>query len=636
MAWPPWRIITTLSEADKQARRHVLDRYALYAQLSALVPVAALLLFRLVRWWATRSSRAGGYDAVPSSPVLKERRNSGGVFAAAAWGARGRRRVGWWLGEDVKAMGMLLGQRDRRFALWVPRGEARLTGEQNGLLVFRGRLGFCCFVCWRPAKVSLSPSCTSRINSNLTLADYMHLTKRFGSIAISQWPMQYLLALKSLNPVAYLLGSSHEQVNRWHRVLARITTTLLCLHAAFYLNFFIRVGRLDLLGRPVVVAGIMAFLGLNLLVTTALRPVRRYSYRLFFMIHVVAGVVIPLQLLFHAAPARVYLLECLGVFVLDLVSRKIDTVTGQATVESIPGTNLVRISASIPHTKVNRFRAQPGSHIYLSLPAAARKSMSAASASHLLFEFLFNPFTVASVDERSGDLTLVARHCGGPMTAALGRLAAAARSTAANRADEEKIPLFIEGPYGAASRLSRLCSDFDRILLVAGGVGATFTVPLYRAITSENPGAKVEMVWAIRGAGDATWAVTGADAQSLLKDDNIHIFITGAVVDPEGPDHLRKKTATQRRAESSGGGDGEVEMSAMYRDRRRGRYTSQHNRKRPDLKEIVDDLFKHGQEERVAVLVCGPNEMARELREHVGFWVRKGRTVWFHKEGFGF
>lgn len=408
---------------------------------------------------------------------------------------------------------------------------------------------------------------------------------------------------------------------------------------AFYWGFFILKDRLDRLEDPVVIAGILAFTSLNILISTALRPVRRYSYRLFFIIHLVLGITIPFMLMIHATPGRIFLLEALGVFFLDLASRRLDTATGNATVETIPGTNLVKISASIPQSKVNRFRGNPGSHIYLSVPAAARKSMSAASASHLLFEFLFNPFTVAEVSEKNGDLTLIARHCGGPMTAALGRFAGAAKPNNADSTDEEKIPLSIEGPYGAASRFPQLCTEFDRILLVAGGVGATFTLPLYRSIVSENPGAKVEMVWAIRSAGDATWAVTGKEAQTLLKDDNIHIFITGDIVDPEGTESLRQNRTAEQTANGSGAGDdgeGEVEMNAMFRDRRRGRYTAQHNRKRPDLKKIVDDLFKHGREERVAVLVCGPSEMARELREHVGVWVRKGRSVWWHKEGFGF
>ncbi|KAK4154405.1 Ferric/cupric reductase transmembrane component 2 [Chaetomidium leptoderma] len=597
MAWLNYHFID-LSTAEKQARRQTLDQYALYAQLSALIPVAAVLLYRLAKR-ATNSgaSSNGRYAAVPSSPVLKERRNSNGW----TWSSR-TRRAQWWLGEDVVVAGTVRGQRDQ----WLV-----------GIL-------------WTAWLLLLSVSETGE--------DYLHLTKRLGLVAVSQWPLQYLLALKSLNPVAYLLRSSHERVNRWHRVLARITTTLLYLHAALYLNFFVQRDRLDRLVDPVVFAGVVAFLGLNLLVTTALRRVRRFSYRLFFIIHLVGAIIIPLMIIVHAAPARAFLFEALGVFLVDLVSRKMDTVTGNATMETIPGTNLVKISASIPQAKVNRFRAHPGSHIYLSIPDAARKSMSSASISHLLFEFLFNPFTVAAVDQNSGDLTLVARHCGGPMTAALGRLAGVAKnnsSSSRNGAGVDKIPLSIEGPYGAAGRFPQLGTDFDRILLVAGGVGATFTLPLYRSIVNENPGARVEMVWALRGAGDATWAMTGTEAQALLRDDNIHLFVTGDTVDPQGLDRRTNGQAEGSRVGRDEGGQ-QVELSALYRDRRRDRYTSQHSRKRPDLKNIVDDLFKYGPEERVAVLVCGPNEMARELREHVGVWVKRGRPVWYHKEGFGF
>ncbi|KAK3899556.1 Ferric/cupric reductase transmembrane component 2 [Staphylotrichum tortipilum] len=589
MAWPNYHFID-LSGDEKHARRQTLDKYALYAQLSALAPVAVLLLYRLARRAVSAGASGGSggargdYAAVPSSPVLKERRSSN----AGAWAARSR-RARWWLGEDVVAAGMVLGQRDQ----WIV-----------GILWTAWLLLLCVLE---------------------TGEDYLHLTKRIGLVAVSQWPLQYLHSLKSLNPTAYLLRSSHEQVNRWHRVLARITTFLLCLHATLYLNFFVQRDRLDRLVAPVVLVGVLAFCGLNLMVSTALRPVRRYSYRLFFIIHLVLGIVIPIMILLHAAPAKAFLLEALGVFFLDLVCRKMDTVTGKATLETIPGTNLIKISASIPQSKVNRFRAHPGSHIYLSIPAAARNAMSATSISHLLFEFLFNPFTVAAIDEETGDLTLVARHSGGPMTAALGRLAGTAKPNRnANSSDEDKIPLSIEGPYGAAARFPHLCTDFDRVLLIAGGVGATFTFPLYRSITSENPAAKVEMVWAIRSAGDATWAVTGKEAQALLKDNNLQLFVTGDMLSGTGS------------ATGAGDDEGEVELSAMYRDRRRGRYTAQHNRKRPDLKKAVDELFKHGQEERVAVLVCGPKEMAREVREHVGVWVEKGRSVWYHREGFGF
>ncbi|KAK4444994.1 Ferric/cupric reductase transmembrane component 2 [Podospora aff. communis PSN243] len=582
MGWPYHFI--DLSPAEKALRREALDRYAFYAQLSAILPLGVVLLYR-VAVWATKP-RQDAYSAVPSSPALKSQRRG-----SSGWSTRVR-KVKWWLSEDFSQTNSVFGQRDE----WV--------------------VGFA----WLGWLLVLSIVGTGD--------DYLHFTKRLGIIAASQYPIQYLLSLKSLNPFAYVFRSSHEHLNRYHRVLGRVIFALLALHVGFYLNFFIQNGVFSRrMKAPVVVAGVIAFTLFNLLYGTALRPLREVSYRLFFLTHLFVAFAMPVVLCKHAPPARIFMVESLLVFILDLVSRKLDTVTTQATLESIPGTSLVKITASIPHTKINRFRLHPGSHVYLNIPAASRQSIDPKSAVHLLFEFLFNPFTVAAVDPDSGDITLVTRHKAGPLTTALARFAGAkplAGLTSSNTSTEvTKLPLSLEGPYGVSTRFPQLSSgDFDRILLVAGGIGATFTVPIYQAITAENPSAKVEMIWSVRSAGDATWTVT--DGKSLMDDDNVQIFLTGDVVDG-----------------LSGGGDGygsgaEVEMSSMQRDRRRGRVTAQHNRKRPDLRRIVDGVFGHGTEERVAVLVCGPEEMAKELRDAVGTWVRRGRTVWYHKEGFGF
>jgi hypothetical protein len=112
MAWPNYHFVD-LSAAEKVARRQTLDKYALYAQLSALVPVAAVLLYRLAKWVvASKGSRNGNYAVVPSSPVQKVRRHSSlGTCASRS------RRARWWLGEDVVAFGTVLGQRDRTCSL---------------------------------------------------------------------------------------------------------------------------------------------------------------------------------------------------------------------------------------------------------------------------------------------------------------------------------------------------------------------------------------------------------------------------------------------------------------------------------------------------------------------------------------
>jgi hypothetical protein len=100
-----------LTKEEKHLRRLTLDRYGNYAQLSALVPIALYLLYRAVvrvSDWALARFRKTSYAAVPSSPVLKVRRNSNrGGWATVA------RKWKWWLQDDISLLGHHVGQRDQ-------------------------------------------------------------------------------------------------------------------------------------------------------------------------------------------------------------------------------------------------------------------------------------------------------------------------------------------------------------------------------------------------------------------------------------------------------------------------------------------------------------------------------------------
>ncbi|XP_044717228.1 ferric reductase like transmembrane component domain-containing protein [Hirsutella rhossiliensis] len=566
MGWP-YDLSLSLSDDDKLVRRQTIDFYACVAHYSAIAPVLALLLLRLVRRAAAsgRDPRDGHgrYDEVPPSPLAKaHRRHPSGSLAARC------RRLQWWMHDDVNLGGMYWGQRHE----WI--------------------LG----LAWASWLLVLCVRDTGK--------DYLHLTKRFGAIAVSQLPIQFLLALKALNPFALAFHSSHEGVNRYHRVLGRIVHFLLLLHILFY-NYFFFVAAIWLkrFFAPVVFCGVVAFMALNALATTSFARVRQFSYRLFFVVHVASAILIPVLIFFHAPSARLYLVEALVVLFLDIGVRKATTVTAPSTVEIIPGTNLVK--------------AVPGAHIYLNVPSASR-----INAKSGLFDFLFNPFTVASVDDHHGTITLVARVRNGPMTLLLSQFAAL---SPVPPAEARRIPLAIEGPYGTMGKHFHdlLGWGAARILLVAGGVGATFALPVYRAIQQELPSTKVQLVWAIRSAGDATWAVSSGgnngEDRSMLDDDNVHIFLTGDVDVTDGP-------------ESVPPGAGAVEMDALSRETV---LAAGRNRRRPELNKIVDSTFRQGLEEPVAVLVCGPAEMAREVRRCVRPWAMRGRKVWWHSESFG-
>jgi hypothetical protein len=101
MAWPYHFL--DLSEEEKQLRRELLDRYGVYAQLSALVPILAFQLYRLWIWvYSERQRSKVAYSKVPSSPIAKHAKRSSSGVVMKKW-----RGLVWWLeGEVGKRWGL--------------------------------------------------------------------------------------------------------------------------------------------------------------------------------------------------------------------------------------------------------------------------------------------------------------------------------------------------------------------------------------------------------------------------------------------------------------------------------------------------------------------------------------------------
>jgi len=443
----------------------------------------------------------------------------------------------------------------------------------------------------------------------------MHVTKRFGHVAASQFPFHYMLSMKSpYSPLAIAFGSSHEHLNAYHRISGRIIYCLLVLHATFYLNFFAQQGILQArLTQPVPFLGALSITLLTLLAFTSLASIRRWSYRVFFVFHLTITVSIMPILFFHAPPLRFYSMEALALFVVDIFLRKLDTVVAASKITSVEHTKLVQLLSPIPASKMGRFNIAPGQHVYLSIPPESVQSKIPLLSIHQL---LFNPFTVADVSPRR--ILLVLRTLNGPTTTTLKRL---------TKLPASDVGINIEGPYGAARRFPNFAAEFDRILLVAGGVGATFILPIYHRVTSGMGSegfnaSRVELIWAMRSISEASWVANTEYSKVIDRDDRVKIYVTGV--------ESRSSEAPRLVA---GRDDGSVELEDLLRTEHPGKVTGGYTR--PNLRTVVDNTFRHGLEERVAVLVCGPAEMARELREHVGRWVTQGRNVWWHDESFG-
>lgn len=465
------------------------------------------------------------------------------------------------------------------------------------------------------------------------LSDYLHLTKRFGIVGASQLPFHYLLIWKSSwSPVQILTRASHESLNAYHQLLGRIVTLLIGLHAALYLNFYVQNNLMAIkLKEFYVLCGIVGVIAFAAIGTTALAPLRRRSYRVFYVVHVVLATALVPVLFFHVHHIRIYLYETAAIYAVNILIRWLSATNLRGNIRSIPDTSLVEIVVSNDSSAKSKRLAQdlsPGQHAYVSL-----------KGNSFLHNFRSNPFTIASIPNTDGHIKFVARALNGNTTLLL--------SNAEKFSSDTKVNITVEGSYGLNTHEDRLL-QYDRVLFIAGGVGATFIVPLYRQLLADlSPGKgsyrrqKVNFVWIARTKSEVTWAVpanprekesfverlkiclTGPDSEGdgspMSYDDNIE----GAAVDEneDGIELEEQKQLLSDVAQSNGNGAADVDDVSIYTGR-------------PDLRRLVHETLSHAGNERVAIVVCGPKTLSRSIRREIAPWVKRGREIWFHDESF--
>ena len=449
--------------------------------------------------------------------------------------------------------------------------------------------------------------------------DYLHLTKRFGIVAASQLPLHYLLSAKSWSPIQYLTRMSHEELNPYHRLLGRILISFFSVHAAMYLNFYI---QMNLLLKRVrdrdVILGLTAITTFMLIGTTALAKIRTWNYRLFFYLHVILSMSLLPILFLHVSYIRRYIIESAAIYLVVILQRNMSQTTTEATIELVPSTNLLAIT--IPFTKTLSSKTYaPGQHIYLGFPSLPQK-------------LRINPFSIANRDPHDDKkIELVARALSGT-TAMLADYASKQKTTS----------LTIEGPYGAAKYFPDLAT-YDRVLFVAGGVGATFTLPLYLDLLHRDSQGEqipdIRFVWSVRQVADARWGIKQLLEACGTLPESFNAYATHGHVDGPDSEPLARRTQSESEQEVSNS------IELQERDRLLSESSSSEDaastaakmmrKGRPDFRAIIDGVFSNDGSERVAVLVCGPSGMGASVRREVGRWVWKGRDVFWHGEEFG-
>ncbi|WVQ84201.1 hypothetical protein IAT38_006352 [Cryptococcus sp. DSM 104549] len=489
---------------------------------------------------------------------------------------------------------------------------------------------------------------------------------RSGYIAQGLVPFVFAMGSR-INPLAWVTRVESGRWMIWHQYGARVILFFSTIHTFVILYAPYRQGGMRWTNAywvkhiswktfwtedSVLLNGTFAFVVLVWIVFSSFAKIRNWNYEFFVIQHVLSIILFTVALWPHTTmtiPSVVYYVYasvaiwCFSIAVRiawdamawqDMrsgVGKGSIKFAGRARLEGMGG-GKVEGRGGVTKLVVDvRGRWEAGEHVWLRVPS--------------INPFQSHPFTIASpsppaaAKDSINSLTLL-------ISTRSGLTSRLARKCASNPL--RSVPVVLQGPYGGMTeRLER----FDRVLVIAGGVGAAFGWGIASQVGRRK--GMVRMLWSVRSLECLEWF----DGDNSLDRSNLIVHITGnTLLSSTPPTHLTTENKIQSAPSSSSSSiHAETPMTeapsccaekAMLvarepTEEEQGEATIVPGRcNLPQaVREYASDMAPG---EKLAVIVCGPNSMLADVANAVSslqYDILRGRRtlgeVWMHKERFG-
>lgn len=293
-------------------------------------------------------------------------------------------------------------------------------------------------------------------------------------LLVANFCVVVFLALRN-TPLAVLSAYSYERLNGLHQVAGYTTFVYLVLHASLYTNSFLAEGYTAILREESVKAGIVAgFAFLGLAFSGAV--IRKFWYEAFFVIHVACFIIGLVTAANHQPDLAengllIMLAVIAGIWGADRLVRGSRMLfyssNNYAVIEPLPHGGTKIVLTKKPHAAI------PGKHCFVWIPAIRK--------------FESHPFTIAATE---------------PMEFVVNTYDGFTRDlhTYAVSNPGARLKVSVDGPYGTFPDPM----SFDKVVLIAGGSGATFTFGLATNMLERmGPEAKknIVFIWAVKQHG---------------------------------------------------------------------------------------------------------------------------------------
>ncbi|KAE8369150.1 ferric reductase like transmembrane component-domain-containing protein [Aspergillus caelatus] len=432
------------------------------------------------------------------------------------------------------------------------------------------------------------------ILTNVDLGDLKFVGKRLGWATLANLVLLVFLALRN-TPLAPLSGRSYEKLRPLHKTAGYTAIGMMLLHTIVYLAGWSQSGSLHKMQEIDNAAGAVAGVAMLVIGLTTIGYFVRKSYEVFYMVHLLMLILIMIMVGMHRPKIST---QTLVIVIFTSCMWFSD--------------RLVRLAKNEVHVRLKRnVLCRPGSHVFLWLPSVR------LFGTHPFTMVSSNPpeFVIRAYDEFTRDLYYLAHKKQGQL-----------------------LRCSMDGEYGQVP----VFMEFDKVILVAGGSGASFTfaiaLGLLEQLAARNTLKRIEFLWAIRSLvlDSLKWFEPQLAKLQESACVNISIYVTRDAISSGGsivpPTPISDKSACLTNALPSGG---DIEMG-LWKTTAPGVTLDDafHTMKgQPDIRLLISDYISgSSSEERVVIGGCGPIEMIDALSQVVQERQISGPSVTLHTE----
>ncbi|KAG7448413.1 uncharacterized protein BT62DRAFT_889147 [Guyanagaster necrorhizus] len=427
--------------------------------------------------------------------------------------------------------------------------------------------------------------------------DPNYWANRAGTMAASQFSLLVALGMKN-NIVSFLTGVSFEKASSSFMTVARALCVVVWVHASGRVGIFSYHIPSLLHEERWLQCGILTITSLTVLSILSIRPLRSAGYDIFKIVHFIFGLIFLLGAYFHIqieSQLGHYVWPAIVLWALDRVIR-----WGRMLLfVQFSSRNNASVDVLSPHfirvivNKPRFFYWSPGQCAYVTVPSIG---------------LVAHPFTISSVDTRNEEdklIFLIRVHDG------------FTKKLLHHAENGQRMRLLLDGPYSSPP----VTRGFDSVVLIAGGTGVAFTLPLLLDLLQRSkeakplPCTKILFIWAIRDADHINWiSAPLADALSDLPeglDVAVKIYVTRSATRHEelSEDWEDKSYGTDTPTSERLGGKSILTANTVVNVKKG---------ERPDFPSLLHAEMSNVRVGRMGVNVCGPFALTEGVRNALG------------------